>query len=149
MSPIARVYAHARRKPVVGQFARFAAVGSLNAALFFGSYNLLLHFGWPTPGAYALAFFLGSVNSFLMNKYFTFRDRRRGLTRQYAVFVLLTLGGLVLSEAALLAVLGPLESLGRLGKNVAALAVAPVGVLWNFTAYRRWTFKPHASNEEA
>lgn len=144
MSPIARVYAHARTRPVLGQFFRFAAVGSLNAGIFFGSYNVFLHLGWAAPAAYAVAFLLGSVNSFLLNKYFTFRDRRRGLARQYVVFVAFTLVGLLLSEAALLAVLQPLEGLGTLGRNLAALTVAPVGVLWNFTVYRRWTFMPHA-----
>ena len=57
------------------------------------------------------------------------------------VFLLMTLIGLALNTGAFRLLLIPLEEYGRLGRNAAALATVPISVAWNFTAYRRWTFK--------
>jgi len=52
----------------------------------------------------------------------------------------LTLIGLAMQTGVFTLVLIPLHQYGRLGRNIAALPGIPISVLWNFTAYRRWTF---------
>ena len=55
---------------------RFLMVGVLNslvgAAIMFGAYNLLHIPYWPST---ALNYFIGSIISFFLNKYFTFRTK--------------------------------------------------------------------------
>lgn len=62
------------RKDQLGQIVRFALVGGVNTATFFGIY-LLLHPWMPYFAAYSLAFVLAMVGSFFMNTYFTYRTR--------------------------------------------------------------------------
>jgi putative flippase GtrA len=52
----------------------------------------------------------------------------------------LTVVGLAIQLGVFSLLLIPLHQFGRLGRNVAALPGIPISVLWNFTAYRRWTF---------
>jgi putative flippase GtrA len=57
---------------IVAQFSKFSAVGAVNAALngaiFFGMVSLGYHY----VTASLLGWFLGVLNSFVMNKYYTF-----------------------------------------------------------------------------
>ncbi len=133
-----------RRHEMTAQFLRYAAVGCLNVALFFSLYNLLT----PDPStrirtiaAYACAFLVTNVVSFTLNKLWAFKDTRRGrVVHQYALFLFLTVVGLGLQLGVFSLLLIPLHQFGRLGRNLAALPGIPISVLWNFTAYRRWTF---------
>lgn len=137
-----KAYARISEYEIVHQFVKYATVGVLNTTLFFGLFNAL-DFLIPTVGAYAAAFLITSVGSFILNKFWSFRDQsRHRVVRQYLVFVIFTLFGLGLNTGAFRLLLIPLEQYGRLGKNAAALATLPLSVIWNFTAYRRWTFKP-------
>lgn len=135
-------YARLEQYEIVHQFVKYAMVGCLNTALFIGIFNAL-DLAIPTVSAYATAFFVTSVGSFLLNKWWSFRDHRKErVVRQYLRFVTFTLIGLGLNTGAFRLLLIPLEQYGRLGKNAAALATVPLSVVWNFSAYRRWTFTP-------
>lgn len=139
-----------RRRPgIVGQFARYATIGALNVAFYFVLFNAFLLLGAPTLVANAIAFFITSVNSYVLNKRWAFRDTQPRVVRQYFVFVGFTLVGLALNTAVLSALLIPLEGYGTTGKNLAALGALPVSVIWNFTSYRRWTFSRRADAAEA
>ena len=132
------------RHEITAQFVRYAAVGCLNVALFFGTFNLLTPGGSSklrTVGAYAVAFLLTSVISFVLNKLWAFKDaRRERIAHQYVLFLALTLVGLGMQLGVFSVLLVPLHTYGRIGRNVAAVPGVPLSVLWNFTAYRRWTF---------
>lgn len=129
------------RHEAFGQFVRYAIIGCLNVVTFFTIFNLLLWAGVHTLVANAIAFFLTSIGSFLLNKAWAFKDRaRQAVFRQYLVFVSFTLVGLALNTGVLTLLLIPLSRYGTLGKNLAALGALPVSVVWNFTTYRRWTF---------
>jgi putative flippase GtrA len=124
---------------------KYAIVGCLNVALSLGIFNVLRLVGTPRLVASSVAFLLTSINGFVLNKLWSFRDRRsERVTRQYLRFVSFTLVGLGLFSVAFRLLLIPLEDFGRIGENVAFLSSLPVSVVWNFTAYRRWTFKTPA-----
>jgi putative flippase GtrA len=137
-----KVYASLERHEIVRQFVKYAMVGCLNVGLSLAIFNGLRIVGTPRLAASTVAFLFTSINGFVLNKTWSFRDKRtHRLTQQYFVFVFFTLIGLVLFSVAFRALLIPLEQYGRIGENAAFLSALPVSVLWNFTSYRRWTFK--------
>ncbi|MGH2759557.1 MAG: GtrA family protein [Actinomycetota bacterium] len=137
-----KVYVRLHGHEIVRQFVKYAMVGVLNVGLYLAIFNILLLTDIHVLAANAVAFSVSSVNSFLLNKIWSFRDQRRhGVLRQYFTFVFFTLVGLGLNTGVLSLLLIPLDRFGTLGKNAAALGSVPVSVLWNFTSYRLWTFK--------
>jgi len=145
MSQLSVAFQRLRRHEVTGQFIRYAVIGCANVILFFAIFNAL------TPAhpsrirtviSYASAFLITSVFSFFLNKRWAFRDERRErIAHQYALFLFVTLIGLGFQTSVFALLLIPLHTHGRLGRNIAAVPGVPISVLWNFTAYRRWTFK--------
>ena len=67
---------------------RFCAVGALNTAITLAVFALLVGFGVPGPAASALAFGAGAVNSYQLNRRWTFtglgRTRHAGV--RFAAF---------------------------------------------------------------
>lgn len=138
-----RLYDRVSRHEWIHQFVKYALIGGLNVAIHLAIYNLLTLGGLSPLAANAIAFFFASVNSFIWNKLWAFRDQRReAVVRQYLLFVGFTLIGLGLHTAAFSVWLLLLGRHGRLGENAALLLALPVSVVWNFTSYRLWTFKP-------
>lgn len=133
-----------RDKPeVVRHFVKFVIVGAVNAAMFATIYFGLRWLGAIPGVAYAPAFLVTNVNSYVLNRHWTFRDRAKvPVARQYLRFAMFTIVGLVLGELVLHPMLVVLEGFGGLGELIAAFAPAPILALWNFNAYRRWTFRP-------
>jgi len=134
-----------------GQFVRYALIGCFNVVVYLAIFNTMQLIAVaeagvePTRlqilGASAVAFTVTSLISFVLNKLWAFRDtRREKVVRQYGVFFFFTLVGLVLHEITLFLLLIPLQQYGLIGRNAAALCALPVSILWNFNAYRRWTF---------
>jgi putative flippase GtrA len=141
------VYDKLNQYEIVRQFVKYAMVGALNVALFLAIFNGLRETGLHIIGAYAAGFFTTNVVSFFLNKRWSFRDERRErVARQYLLFAFLTLVGFGLSSTAFRLLLIPLDDLGRLGENLAALGAIPISVMWNFTSYRLWAFNRRAGS---
>jgi putative flippase GtrA len=139
-----KVYVRLTRHEALGQFARYAIVGVLNVGVHLLIFNVLLLTGLHTLGANAIAFCFATVNSFFLNKVWAFRDARRdAIFKQYLVFFFFTLVGLGLHTSLFALLLIPLRPHGAIGKNVALVSALPVSVIWNFTCYKLWTFRPH------
>jgi len=135
------MYVRLHEHEVIRQFVKYAIVGCLNVTLSLGIFNVLRLVEAPRLVASTVAFLLTSVNGFLLNKLWSFRDQRsHRVTRQYLRFVSFTLVGLGLFSIAFRLLLIPLGDFGRIGENAAFLGAIPISVVWNFTAYRRWTF---------
>src|SRR2546428_12510687 len=98
MSRLSEGLTRLRRHEPLRQFVRYALVGCLNAAIFLVIFNLLTPSHASRPriiGADAVALLITSVISFQLNKWWSFRDTRRGQSgRQYARFLFFTLIGL-------------------------------------------------------
>jgi putative flippase GtrA len=141
-----KTYERVTRYTIVHQFVKYAMIGVLNVCVHVGLFNLFLLAGVHTLGANAGAFFLASINSFVLNKMWAFRDpRRHAIVRQYLVFLFFTVVGLGLHTALFSLLLVPLREYGTIGKNIALVTALPVSVIWNFTCYRLWTFRPRMS----
>lgn len=145
-----------RKLTVVFQFAKFAAVGSLNSFVDLGIFNLLASIFVDEIKNISQAFFIifksisfliATLNSYLWNKNWTFGDREKTHAETLVKFYIITLINYFLNTgvAFLVREAGP-------DVNYWVSFVAPVcGILAamfsNFLAYKFIVFKKEAGNE--
>lgn len=130
------------------RFAKFAVVGSLGTALDFAALTLFKLAGWPTLWANSLSFTLGLTNNFLLNRNWTFADRRNAdWVQQFSQFALVSLAGLALNNAVVLALESVFDAWLGAWAYLPAKGLATGAVLfWNYFANHRWTFRQTTEN---
>lgn len=134
--------------PVIYQFAKFAAVGTLNSFIDFGVVNLLIAVTGFAAGTYfvifkTISFILSTTNSFIWNKLWTF-DSKGGNTAGQAIrfYMIAGVGLLVNVGAASLVVAGkPAATSANLWANFAVLCGIFASFIWNFLGYKFVVFK--------
>lgn len=93
-------------KQIVGQVLRFCLVGGLNTILDLLLFNGLL-WAFPTNNPAnlivynSLAYAFGGINSFVLNKYWTFRHRQNIGPSEIARFAITTLVGICVNDLLL------------------------------------------------
>ncbi len=130
------------------QFFRYCLVGGLNTVVDLSIFNILL---WCFPtndvlvlvGCNSIAYASGAVSSFLLNKYWTFRHKRRVTRRELVRFVIslfleiLYSNGLVwLAGKAL----QPLIVNATLWANISKILAVIVGAVISYGFMRFWIF---------
>lgn len=142
-----------RRLPVIYQFAKFAAVGTLNTFIDLGVFNLQTFLsGIPAEeisnirfGAFkAVSFLTATTNSFFWNKLWTFEDKSRLATGTVLKFYAITAFNAFLNVGTATAVnsLGPLFVSPKLWVNVIApLCGIFAGFMGNFLGYKFLVFR--------
>ena len=144
-----------RRSSVPGQFVRFAFVGGLNTGI---DLLILNGFLWlfPTRNSLLLllynsfAYIIGAVNSFFLNKYWTFGRRQKTSAGELLRFALTTLAGVVCSNTIIWLVstyFHPLVANATLWANVSKLFAICGTVLISFLCMRLWVFVRHPQKE--
>jgi putative flippase GtrA len=115
------------------QFVRFLVVGLSNTALSFVAYRLLLAASTPYVVAAPIAFAVGALNGYVLNRRWTFAAPDTGRARAlYVVFAAL--------GAASLTLLVLLFVGAGLGRVEAYLVAIPPVTVATFLANRIWTF---------
>ena len=141
--------------PLFREVLRFGLVGGVNTLVDLLVLNGLL-FLFPTSStlmllAYnALAYSVGAVNSFLLNKYWTFGHRQRTTSRELARFATTTLLGIGWSTVILwLAgnVLHPLIVNAALWANASKVFAIFGTVLISYLGMRLWVFVSKSQKE--
>lgn len=123
------------------QLAKFCAVGAIGYAINLAVYAAILHAGAHYLVAATCSFFVAVTNNYVLNRAWTFRDRRAGVAAQGMRFFVVSLASL----GANLLVLHLLISAGT-GKLVAqAIAIVLVTPL-NFIGNKLWSFRRAASS---
>jgi putative flippase GtrA len=125
--------------PPTAQFARFAVVGATNTAITLVTYGVLVSAGTPPVAASAVAFALGALNGYRLNRGWTFRSSRHG-TAAGARYVAVQLAGLGLNAAGVAIAVGWV-AVPRLAGEIAIL---PVVTTMTFLLSRNWVFRPTA-----
>jgi putative flippase GtrA len=130
---------------VLIQFAKFGIVGVSNTVLAFAVYTLLLKvFGVWYLASSAIGFVLGAVNSFLLNRRWTFHGHV-GDAFTPVRWSVVQGGGLGVNEGLLYVFVHGAGLDKLLGQ---AFATAVVTVL-TFAANRAWTFRVHPAPHAA
>ncbi|NLI90959.1 MAG: GtrA family protein [Peptococcaceae bacterium] len=122
-----------KRLPI--QFIKFCLVGVMNTGVDFTVFALLSVWGLPLPATQCLAYSCGIINSFLMNRRWTFNQLGPDISQLFRFF-LLNLFTLSVTYG-LLAVMHD-----RLGISLFASKslVTGVGLVINFVGSRLWVF---------
>jgi putative flippase GtrA len=127
--------------PVLIQFIKFGIVGISNTLLTLAVYTLLLKvFGVWYLGASAIGFVAGTINSFLLNRRWTFRGHV-GDSLTPVRWTVVQCTGLAINEG-LLYVFVNNAGMDKLVSQILATAVVTVTT---FVANRAWTFRTHAA----
>jgi putative flippase GtrA len=138
----------------LGQFLKFIVVGVLNTAIDFGVLNALSYATGIYAGHYliilnSVAFGAAVTNSYLWNKYWTFKEQASGQVRasEASTFLVVSVIGLAINSGIVygvttyiappLAVFTP-----ALWENFAKLLATGVALIWNFLGYKFVVFKP-------
>ncbi len=134
------------------QFTRFGIVGVLNTLIDVLTLNLLLwHF--PTHNAdllllyNSIAYLLGALNSFGLNKYWTFGYRQATTGREIARFALINLLAILCNDGmvwSIARVLHPLISSNLLWANASKGSAVAVTALVSYLGMRLWVFASHS-----
>jgi putative flippase GtrA len=127
--------------PVLVQFIKFGIVGISNTLLTFAVYTLLLKvFGVWYLAASAIGFGVGTINSFLLNRRWTFRGHV-GDALTPVRWTVVQCSGLVLNLGLLYLFVHD----ARLDKLLAQAFATAVVTISTFFANRAWTFRTHPS----
>ncbi|MDP3901870.1 MAG: GtrA family protein [bacterium] len=135
--------------PAMWQFTKFAAIGSFNAILDLSILNLLSLIFQVYQGPMiiifnVISFSIAVTNSYIFNKFWTFRNVDPINRGEYIKFVLASFGGLVINTAIVYGLTTFIQLTGislPLWENIAKLIAVAPSLLWNFMAYRLVVFK--------
>jgi 4-amino-4-deoxy-L-arabinose transferase-like glycosyltransferase/putative flippase GtrA len=144
----ASVSSKIRPEKLITQLLRFGLVGCFNTMIDLLVLNALLWL-WPTQNTWALlldnslAYSFGALNSFILNKYWTFRCHTRTNPGEVARFLVTTLAGLLCNDVLLWLLSGVLQQTSlspTLGTNVAKVLAIGGTVLISYLGMRLWVF---------
>lgn len=144
----------ARWIKVIYQFAKFAAVGTMNSFIDFGIVNLLIAiFGVATGIAFSIfktiSFLFATTNSFFWNKFWTFDSKGGDTTKQAIQFYVIAGIGLLVNVGVATLVNGARsETVAvNLWANFAVLCGIFASFIWNFLGYKFIVFKKQEPTE--
>ena len=136
---------------IIGQILKFAIVGGINTAV-----DWVILFGLTkATGIYEgngliplniISFTAAVVNSYVLNKKWTFRDTEISHSgKKFSTFLLVSIIGALINTAILRVVSTNIDPMFGLSQEIwlfVAKAVATgVGLVWNFIGYKLFVFK--------
>ncbi len=138
------------------QIIRFGFVGGLNTTLDLLIFNTFLLL-FPTKDTLMLliynstAYAIGSINSFMLNKYWTFRHKQKTTSQEVLRFIITTLLGIGCNDLIIWLISDishPLITDARLWANVSKICAIFGTVLISYFGMRLWVFvKPTQAGE--
>jgi putative flippase GtrA len=138
----------ARFEHLVRELGKFGTVGIVAFVVDVAIFNVLLFSGTPTLLAKTISTVVAATVAFIGNRFWTWRDRERtNLRREYSLYFLFNLVGLIIGLACLWASHYGLGSIwpffqGKLADNIAANIVGMAfGTLFRFWSYRNIVFR--------
>lgn len=143
-----------QQNDLIKQIIKFITVGAVNTGVDLFILNLLI---WSTGkgtrgtlfGVFkALSFIVAAVNSYFLNKYWTFAGHQKKKKHvEASQFAVVTGIGWLINVAVATFVVNKVSPSYGLNAhqwiNVAALTGTAVGLFWNFFGYRLFVFKHH------
>ena len=118
------------------QLGKFCAVGAVGYLINLGVYTALLHVGLHYLLAATCSFLVAVTSNYLLNRWWTFHDRRAGVAAQGMRFFLVSVAALALN----LLILRGLVAFGA-GKIVAQAIAIILVMPFSFGANKLWSFR--------
>ncbi|KEK24434.1 GtrA family protein [Bacillus gaemokensis] len=119
------------------QALKFLAVGSLNTGIDIMIFTLLVMVGVPLLPAQWISYSCGIVNSYLLNRQWTFQQKRKQVEKEPIKFVCVNLLSLVLVSL----ILNGMHELWEQSLTVSKVTATLIGSLINFIGSRYWVFR--------
>lgn len=147
--------AESRITRLVKQFSKFIIVGGVNTGIDFLILNILMYITNVNSGPMlfmlnCISFSVAVVNSYYMNKRWTFKEAAAGLgdkkaTIQFSQFFVVSVIGIIINGAILTSITtfipAPFGIGDQLWANVAKLCATGASLVWNFIGYKLFVFK--------
>jgi len=140
-----------QRFPIIKQLAKFVVVGGVNTGIDFLVLNVEMALTHITSGPAmfvlnSVSFSVATVNSYLMNKYWTFEDKEKQKEgAKFSQFLAVSIVGISLNGLVVYLITTFIPPVGgfspQLWANVAKLAATGISLVWNFIGYKFWVFK--------
>lgn len=134
-----------RWQKLIHEVLKFGTVGGINTVINYAVFNLLVLTVFATGQlkATVVATIVATCSSYLMNRYWTYRDRPRStMRREYALFFLFNAVGLLIELCVLGLVKYGFGITSLLMLNVAKTMGLVLGTAFRFWSYRTFVFKP-------
>ncbi|MEK7167219.1 MAG: GtrA family protein [Patescibacteria group bacterium] len=128
------------------QFIKFIAVGISNTVLDFIFFNFLIWLTGIYKGGWLgllnfISFSLATVNSYFLNKFWTFKKKD---SSSFLIFFIISLVGCVINTTIVYFIatfVSPFCDISQLfWVNIAKLLAISVSLFWNFIGYKFWVF---------
>ena len=124
----------------VGQFVRFSLVGVSNTLIFYAVYLGVLWLGFSFVAAAAAGTTIGIVNSYVLNKIFTFRSGKKSSGKQLGEkirFVTVYVAQYFVN----IAVISVCVNIFGIRPELAGLPAIGIAVIVSFLGHKYWTFR--------
>lgn len=133
-------------------FLRYVVVGVLGTGIDLGALYLLTRLSgidprtsWLFPCFVTIAFLLAVVNNYVLNRLWTFGSRSSKVSTEFMRFLLVSVGGLLLTQGLMWLLVSLLGIWYLLAKAMTSLMV----LIWNFGLNKFWTFRHSASEQNS
>ncbi|OGI22455.1 MAG: hypothetical protein A2808_03065 [Candidatus Moranbacteria bacterium RIFCSPHIGHO2_01_FULL_55_24] len=137
---------------LVKQFSKFIIVGGVNTGIDFLVLNILIYLTGITAGIElfvlnTISFSVAVINSYFMNKRWTFEDKSVSEKEpvKFSQFLAVSVVGIIINGGVLSGItyfIPPLFGLSAvLWANVAKLMATGLSLVWNFVGYKFFVFK--------
>ena len=114
---------------------RFGVVGLISTLIDIFVLNLANHFGASTWISTGIGFIAGATNGYFLNSKFVFaKDKSYA---RYTKYLIISLGGLLLTEL----IVTTLHDLYSLNLNLGKLVAVMIVFFWNYLGSKIWAFK--------
>jgi putative flippase GtrA len=133
------------------QFIKFAFVGGINTGIDFAVLNSLMWISGIYKGEdiiffNIIAFTVATINSYFMNKHWTFKAReKKEAGKEFSQFFLISLIGISINTSIVYSITTFIEpSFGLsspLWANFAKASATVISLVWNFIGYKFIVFK--------
>ncbi len=138
-------------KDLIAQFTRFLSIGAVSAVIDFGSLNILIFLFTTGPnGQYfvpfkSISFVLVITNSYFLNKYWSFKHHHaKPSVKEGGRFLIICCIGFLLNVSIASFVFHRLDNIihPALAANIASVIATGMVLMWNFSGYKFFVFKP-------
>ncbi len=151
---IARILSKA--VPVIYQFAKFVLVGGLNFLIDMGILNFLVFYtgiyeGLAQTGFKGLSFVVAVINSYLWNKFWTFkRESIETIGKEFFQFLAVSVIGLAINLGVDYVLVNMIPAFGgipvKTWAQLSAMFSAIIALVWNFLGYKFIVFEAPKNN---